>query len=319
MFHVGNYLMGTCRSRPARTRCSRLAVLFFCFLVFLTMSQATFAYSSPGQPNGFVNDFAKVIDSTTKTNLEAEIQSFEQTTTHEIAVVTIKTLDGDTVENYANDLFKEWGIGKKGADNGVLFLVVVDDRQMRIEVGYGLEGALTDLQSRGILDNIARPYFKEGNYSQGILLATQAIEATIKGEVVESTAVVPRTSGKYSGTLWETLGVIFFFILMAVWRLVFYALGKTKSFWLGGIIGGAGAFMIAWFLTGFIISALLPALVGLLAGLFMDYGASRLDWFKKKGGDKGGFWGGFGGFGGSGGGGGFGGGSSGGGGSSSSW
>src|SRR3989339_611184 len=141
----------------------KVSFLFFCFFAFVIVAQVVFAYSSPGQPNGFVNDFANVIDSTTKTNLEAEIQSFEQTTTHEIAVVTIKTLEGDTVENYANDLFKEWGLGKKGADNGVLFLVVVDDRQMRIEVGYGLEGALTDLQSRGILDNIARPYFKEGD------------------------------------------------------------------------------------------------------------------------------------------------------------
>ncbi|KKQ80120.1 MAG: hypothetical protein UT02_C0015G0012 [Parcubacteria group bacterium GW2011_GWC2_38_7] len=290
------------------------------FLAFLIIAPAVLAYSSPGTANGYVNDFAGVIDATTKINLEAELQSFTQTTSHEIAVVTIKTLDGDTIENYAVDLFKEWGIGKKGVDNGILFLVSIDDRQMRIEIGYGLEGALTDLQSRSILDNIARPYFKQSDYSQGILLATQAIESTIKGEVVASTPVVPRTEGKYSGSLWETLGVIFFFILMTVWRLVFYALGKTKSFWLGGLIGGAGAFMIAWFLTGFIISALLPALIGLLAGLFMDYGASRLDWFKKKGGGKGGFWGGFGGFGGSGGGGGgFGGGSSGGGGSSSSW
>jgi len=126
------------------------------------------AYSSPGSPTGYVNDFAGILSSDTKKTLETKLSSLDASTSAQLSVVTIKSLDGDTIENYAEKLFKEWGIGQKGKDNGVLLLVAVDDHKLRIEVGYGLEGALTDAESSNIIRNTITPEFKKGDYNKGI-------------------------------------------------------------------------------------------------------------------------------------------------------
>src|SRR3989338_1634920 len=89
-----------------------------------------FAYTSPGKPTGFVNDFAQMMTAEARTALEQRLTSFSQETGHEITVVAIPNLNGDTVENYADKLFQEWGIGKKEYDNGVLFLISRDDRKL---------------------------------------------------------------------------------------------------------------------------------------------------------------------------------------------
>lgn len=300
-----------------------LGILGFWFLGF----GFCFAYNSPGKPVGFVNDFAGALSASSRQNLENELVNFEKQTKHEIAVVTIKNLDGDSVENYAVKLFEEWRIGKKGADDGILFLVAVDDHKMRIEVGYGLEGALTDLQASQILDQIAKPNFRNNDFDTGISLSVAEIEKAIRGEPLSIDA---RTSSDIQAgeADWKGyFGLIIFFIVFGAARGIFNALGKTKSFWLGGVLGGIAGSLIGGLLVGTLAATVGAAIIFTLFGLFFDYGASRKGWFKNRNKAGAGFWGGFflggggrGGFGGgSGGFGGFGGGGSGGGGSSGSW
>jgi len=96
---------------------------------------------------GPVSDFAGVIDAGTSDKISAVIAELDQKTSAEIAVVTIKNLEGDNIDNYARQFFKEWGIGKKGKDNGILILAAIEDKKARIEVGYGLEGVIKRRQS----------------------------------------------------------------------------------------------------------------------------------------------------------------------------
>ncbi len=120
------------------------------------------------KPVGRVNDFAGVIDPDTAAAIDRRLDDLERATSHEIAVATVKSLDGMSVEEYANKLFKSWGVGQKQSNNGVLVIVAVDDHKMRIEVGYGLEGILPDGLAGQVVREEFTPRFKEGDYSGGI-------------------------------------------------------------------------------------------------------------------------------------------------------
>jgi uncharacterized protein len=157
------------------------------FFILLTVSLFTFSLVYAGirempRPRSFVTDTASLLSSTARVKLESLLRSVETKTTAEVAVVTILSLNNEPVEDYATALFEKWGIGKKGKDNGVLFLVAKDDRKMRIEVGYGLEGALPDGLVGSILDTYVIPEFRKGNYSEGITSGTMAIVAVIGKE-----------------------------------------------------------------------------------------------------------------------------------------
>ena len=155
-----------------------------------------FAYSSPNSPEGFINDFANMIGATAKQALEQKLVQFEKDTSNEISIVTINSLAGDTIENFAVKLFEEWKIGKDSKDNGILLLISKEDKKMKIEIGYGLEGALTDTQSYWIIQNIMRPAFQTGDYDGGISSAVDKIIAATKGEYVPSEQ--PSSSKKWS-------------------------------------------------------------------------------------------------------------------------
>lgn len=289
---------------------------FIYFLVsFFIVVNFAFAYTSPGNPVGYINDFAGIVSVDTKQSLESEISNFKKESEHEIVVAIVKNLGGDTIENYTNLLFREWGIGRKDLNNGVLFLVAVDDRQMRIEVGYGLEGVLTDIESKHILDDIVKPYFKSGDYNQGIVAGVKNIREAISGEVMTS-----NNNQAVKNNAIDDIGeiLVWFFggmIFAASW--IASILARSKSWWAGGIIGGLFG------LLGFLIIGhwyLVP--IGVIVGLFFDYFVSKNYQSGKRswwaGGNRFGGGSGFG-NGRSFGGGGFGGGSSGGGGSSSRW
>ena len=281
------------------------------------------AYSSPGKASGYVNDFANILDAGTKTTLEQKLVGFETKTSHEVTVVTIPSLDGDYIENYAEKLFKEWGIGKKDVDNGILFLVAPNDREVRIEVGYGLEGALVDSEANTIIQDYVLPEFKADNYAGGIVAGVDGIITATEGEIVS-------TNSSSSSSMSVNWGEIFFFVIFAFFwamNIIVQILASSKSWWLGGVLGGSAGLLMTFFgffgvtLTfGLIVSAILAAL-GLLIDYFVSKNSESI--LKKFGRDSNGTWIGGGGFGGgssSGGSfGGFGGGGSGGGGSSGSW
>lgn len=287
--------------------------LLFVFLLLFPL--VTYAYTSPGKPAGLVSDFAGLLSPSTRDTLEQTLRAYEQNTGRQIAVATISELKDETIETYAVRLFAEWGIGQKGKDNGALFLISKNDRRMRIEVGYGLEGDLTDIESKKIIDNVVTPYFKESNFDGGVSAAVTAMLAAIDNQGGQDAVASGQTS-RGRGLDWQYifwLGIGLFMWLTAI-------LARSRSWWLGGVIGGVAGVVI-WLMWALWFSV--PILIVL--GLFFDYIVSRkyqrasasgnfsgLWWMG--GGmnrwDKGGGWGGFGGFGG---------GSSGGGGASGRW
>ncbi|MEZ5293977.1 MAG: TPM domain-containing protein [Vicinamibacterales bacterium] len=124
---------------------------------------------------GKVNDFAGVLDAGQRTALDAQLADLERATSAEVAVVTMRTLGGQTVEEYATALFNAWGIGKADRDNGVLILVALQERAMRIEVGYGLEGVLPDGLAGAVIRETFTPPFVAGDYRRGLLEGTARI------------------------------------------------------------------------------------------------------------------------------------------------
>jgi len=297
-------------------------IIIFC-LIFLSVGFSVLAYSSPGKPTGFVNDLANVLSVNDKAALEAKLVQFDKDSSNQISVVTIKSLGGDTIENYSVKLFEEWKIGQAKKDNGVLLLIAVDDHQMRIEVGYGLEGALTDAISSQIINNTLKPAFRANDYYGGINQATDQIIAVTKGEYQPTADDVSRSSsqGSIPGNLWFYL-IFFAFYLLSFLRRY---LAKSRAWWEGGLIGfGLGLVIALIFFRTLLFLIALPLIIA-GAGFIFDYLVSRvLPQPKPRGKGRGGFWffGGPGGFGGSSGGGGFGGfggGGSGGGGASGGW
>ena len=268
------------------------------------------AYQSPGSPAGYVNDFAGMLTSETKTTLEETLTQFTKETSSEVSVVAITNLGGDSIENYANELFREWGIGTKNNNNGILLLISKDDRKLRIEVGYGLEGALPDATAHSIITNDITPLFKEGNYDSGVTVGVQKIIEATKGEY---TAPVTQKKNTFQ------FGEVLLFILFFGFNILVSILAPSKSWWLGGVIGGVLGGIIGfifWSLIGGVILG--GVLLGL--GLLIDFIVSKA--YQKGGpgtGGFGGFWIGGGSSGRGGGFGGFSGGSSGGGGASGSW
>lgn len=272
-----------------------------------------FAYVSPGAPKGLINDFTGLLKDNEHQQLEEKLTAFEKNTGNEIAVVAIPNLGGDTIENFAVKLFEEWKIGKKGKDNGVLLLVARDDRKVRIEVGYGLEGSLTDAQSSWIIQNVITPAFRENNFYQGLNAAVDKIIAAASGEnIPEYTPEENRRSG----------GVDYFDLLLLVLFAPLWLasiLGRSKSWWLGGVLGGIAGIIIG-LIKGFLYAGLVWIGILIPFGLLFDFIVSRTYGKAKLEGRRPPWWIGGGRFGGGGSGfGGFGGGGSGGGGSSGSW
>lgn len=287
-----------------------LTVLLICAL-----PSAVFAYVSPGPATGFVNDFAHVISDATEQELETQLSSHQQETSNEVTIVTVPTIGDDYIEHYAVELFEEWGIGTEKNDNGVLVLLAVADRKVRIEVGYGLEGALPDSIADSIIRTQMVPALKNADYDTAARSASQAIVRAIKGEYADS-------STKGGNDDW-VVPLVFFGLFILQWGAA--VLGRTKEWWVGGALGFVGSSAVAAFDPfGFSLFTYGLMIAGLTAfGAFFDYVVSNTyqhdvrhdydhPWWIG-GGHGGSFGGSSGGFGG------FGGGSSGGGGASGSW
>jgi uncharacterized protein len=148
-------------------------------LVMLACVAPVAAQTLP-QPVGRINDFASVLDETTEQELASLVETVERETTAQIAVATVTSLEGQSVEEYALKLFNAWGVGQKGKDNGVLVLVAPTEREMRIEVGYGLEGVLPDGLAGRVIREDFTPPFRDGDYRSGILAGTRRIADIVR-------------------------------------------------------------------------------------------------------------------------------------------
>ncbi len=295
----------------------KFAVFFalaFCFI------NGANAYYNPGNPTDYVTDFTNALSATTVSGLNQNLTAFEKETGHQIFAAIIPSMKGDYIEYFAVKLFEDWKPGYKGLDNGVLFLISMEERKMRIEVGYGLESVLTDSKASQIINDIAKPYFQKGDFDAGVIESTNAIKQTIKGEIVDFSKVKKQKDSS-GDNFWPIIGFWGIWFLIAGYRVFINIFAKTKSWWLGGVIGGTIGIILTIILFDVIGLLTIPIFIALGGiGLLFDYLAStgKIK-VGKSSGSSGGFWGG-GGFGGSGGGfGGGGGGGSGGGGASGGW
>jgi uncharacterized protein len=200
------------------------------------------------KPQGYVSDFAQVVDPAAKAQLENFCAIVEQSTGAQIALVTIPSLENEPVENVANSLFRSWGVGQKGKNEGILLLLSINDRRNRLEIGYGLEPILPDGLSGSTLREM-RPALRQQAYGEALMAAAETIGATIaKAKNVTLTATLPRTirptpddslpSAVIAG------GIILLFLLF---RIVAYAL-RTGGHGGPGGGGGAGGLLAAMFL-----------------------------------------------------------------------
>jgi LemA protein len=152
-------------------------------------------------PSGPVNDFAGVLSSADRQTLLDIATDLEKTTSAQLAVVTIRSIEGGNIDDFAVKLFARWGIGQKGKDNGVLLLVAMDDRAGRIEVGYGLEGALTDARAGRLLEQTLFPAFREERYGPGLIETARQIAAIARGDKTIAAAATRPSAGLASAVL----------------------------------------------------------------------------------------------------------------------
>ena len=162
-------------------------ILLFILLFSSLVSSEAFALSIPEKPTGYVNDYANLLSNEAKQKLESTLSSFKKETSNQIIIATFESLEGESLEDYSIRLAKKWKIGTKEKDNGVILLFFKREHQVRIEVGYGLEGVLPDAISSQIIRHEIAPRFREGDFDSGILNAVNAIIKVTKGEYTAST------------------------------------------------------------------------------------------------------------------------------------
>ncbi len=277
----------------------------FAFFLFILMLAFSLDAAEFPKPTGFIYDGGGLLSVEDEKEVSGFLSDFERKTSNEIVVVIVPNLDGLPIGDYSVKLFEAWGIGKKGRDNGALLLIAVEERQFRIEVGYGLEGDLTDSESDSILRKIA-PFFQDRKFKDGIMLALNEISSQLSSDY--ALAASKRSSEDKASFL-----VIFVFILVVILLLVFAA-AVSQSFKnvlaLGSyvIIAGTWAFQFLGILG--VVAVVVIAFVLIFLSSKGNFGSGG---FGPHGGFKGGGFSGGGGFGG------FGGGMSGGGGASGRW
>jgi uncharacterized protein len=252
----------------------RTIILLVCCLC-VTTSISAWA-TMPEKPQGWGSDFAGILSDNTRAQISGLSAEVKRSTGAEMTVVTVPSLDGMSVEEYAVKLFAKWGIGEKGKDNGVLFLIAPNEHKTRIEVGYGLEPVITDGRAGAIIRETVIPFFKAGDYDQGTVQGSRQIAALITGEDFVPSVPIPRPPSPSEETTWPVkVGTMLFFALFIT--LGFLALGaglrqKGQGFF---VIWGAGfggiplfmSFLFGWAM-GFPIYILpLWALFTLIIGL----------------------------------------------------
>jgi uncharacterized protein len=266
-----------------------LSILLSISLI-LTAGQSGYGQQIPARPDPprLVNDVAHVMTPDQIATLESKLKAYDDTTTNQVVIVTVPTTGDYAIEDYALKILRDWGVGTKKNNNGIVILAAIQDRKVFIATGYGLEGAVPDITAKEIVDNEILPQFKgsgQDNYYRGFDLATDAVIKAAAGEYKAPEGYGQRGGGQKGSGNW--IGGLVIFLIV-----IFLIIGRR-----GGGGGGGGLF------GG---SGILPFILGSMIG----------------GGGRGGWGGGGGGFGGGGGGGGFGGfggGSGGGGGAGGSW
>lgn len=291
-----------------------LAALLLTGLLWFGMGGSARALEVPAH-SGYITDLADMISPATEQQLIQVLQAIEKSDSTQIAILTIPSLEGEDIEGFGIRTVESWQVGQKGQDNGLLLLVAKEERQVRIEVGRGLEGVMTDLQAGRIIDQIITPRFKQSRFDEGFQAGIVAIVQTVRGEFVAAPG-----SGQGNGRSEGPPPVATYLFLAAIF--VAFVGGASRR---AGVIAGS-------LLFPFVLWAGLPAVglvlllfflpLGALAGLLLPFILAAMGSGRASHGGYGGYGGGMGrggGFSGGSGFGGFGGGGFGGGGASGGW
>ena len=240
-------------------------------LIFLLSCGTVFAVTFPNYQN-YVTDTSNIISEQSEAELNLKLKNYEAETGTEIAVVTIPLIEGLTANEYATKLGNEWGVGKEGVDNGAVLLIETDDqpgkRDIYIATGSQLEGGLTDIESRDIVDYVIIPHFRNGEFDSGVIAGVDAMLLALEGESFTS------LRSDSSGEQFDVGGIIFFAIFF-IFPWLGAILGRSKRVWPGGALGvvggGVGGLIFSFALWGIIAAA-----VGLgIFGLLFDMAVSR--------------------------------------------
>jgi uncharacterized protein len=181
------------------------------FLLFCLSSLSSFSQNIPSKPTPprLVNDYTSTLTADQANSIERKLVTFDDSTSTQIAVIIVQTLEGADISDFALKLGREWGIGGKDYNNGVVLLISIDDRKINISTGYGVEGALPDITCKHIIEEVIKPNFKGKDYYRGIDEGTDAIIKAVKGEYQ-----VPRkkNGGNSSGRIVLMIVVIIFLL-----------------------------------------------------------------------------------------------------------
>src|SRR5450755_3889278 len=242
-----------------------------------------------------VTDITNTLSTSERQALDAKLSAWESRTTNQLAVLVVPTTTPETIDDYGIRVADAWKIGQKGEDNGAIFIVAKDDKRMRIEVGYGFEGVLTDVTSRRIIGEDVAPLFSQGKFAAGIDAGVDRIIAVVTdGNPLPPPGKTARKAARSGNVDFGTLFIILLVAVPLVGGILRSILGNLG----GSIVGGGVAGAAVWFIAG---SLLIAGIAGVVAFIIILFSVLS-------GGRGGGGWGGMGGGGVGGGGGGFGGG-----------
>lgn len=237
----------------------KIVLIIATLLGFVIASASAFALDLP-KLHGYVNDYAGMISPEAKAQLENELKNFEQTDSTQIVVLTVPSLEGGVIEDFGIKVAEAWKIGQKGKDNGVIFIVSKQDRKLRIEVGRGLEGKLTDLMAGRIIDLVVKPRFKRGDYDGGFTAGVSALIDATRGEF-KADGDHPAERHKNSSRFMT------FLIFVGIAVIVLGSMSRPL-----GAVGGALGLPLSVFLSSIslgLVGFLGLAVIGLVAGLLL--------------------------------------------------
>ncbi len=265
--------------------------LLFAFLLLLIAAGAVAEVAVPPL-TGRVADQVGLLQPDQQAALASRLATFEQQKGSQIAVLIVPTTQPESIEQFAIRVVDQWKLGRKGVDDGLLILLAMEDRSMRIEVGYGLEGVIPDAVAKRVIAEIMTPYFRQGDFYGGLNAAVEQIIALIDGEPLPAPAVKSTASG---GSFEDMLPLLLFGAIAVggVLRAIF---GR----FVGGAIGGGAVGMLVWFLGGGLLFALVLGIVAFIMTMSGGMGGLGGGGMGRSGMGGGGFSGGGGGFGGGG-------------------
>lgn len=218
--------------------------VFSFFALTFFVCAAVHALSVPEKPEGVVNDYAGLLSSSAKQQLSQTLSQFEAETSNQVVVAIFPSLEGGSLEDFSIKLAEKWKVGQKDHDNGVILLIFKEDRAVRIEVGYGLEGALPDAIANQIIYNEIVPRFKEGNFDEGVTRGIGAIIQATQGEYSAKEGTGVDEEKAKTMMAFALLAFILYIALPALCYLLVLFISVSIFGFPAGIIAGAIFVMI---------------------------------------------------------------------------